>query len=265
MDGGHFIDGSTSNRYQYLNDTEIIGEFKTNPIKDGYKFLYWVDSSGNEFDFNTKLSNDIILKAVYEKYEESKYYCENKNDVFDPSTALCYSVLKTYDDNEPFNNTTYRYKANEWMCYAYYGDVNNPGAISRIKGIPGTITGKNNKTDGVYEGYTSDSWRSKNTCLFGSPCTKDATRSGNVITWYKYDTECEVKWNTILYKVSDSVSNSDYNYYDDGSGGKQNKEADNSPKTGNAIVYLAWAAIIGACGYSIYYFKYRKEDESTTW
>lgn len=41
------------------------------PIKDGYKFIRW-EHKNHEFDFNTKINEDIKIKAVFEK--EFNYY-----------------------------------------------------------------------------------------------------------------------------------------------------------------------------------------------
>ncbi|MDD2391385.1 MAG: thermonuclease family protein [Bacilli bacterium] len=41
------------------------------PIKEGYKFIRW-EHNNQEFDFNTKINEDIKLKAVFEK--EFNYY-----------------------------------------------------------------------------------------------------------------------------------------------------------------------------------------------
>lgn len=56
------------------------------PKKSGYKFLKWVDESGNEFDFTNKTMpyNDVTLKAVWIKSDKTPYriayYVQNADD-----------------------------------------------------------------------------------------------------------------------------------------------------------------------------------------
>ena len=68
------------------------GEFKTNPIKEGYKFVCWADNAGNCYTkFNDVIDEckDMTLIAKYEE-DNSKYCCENETDIYDPSKGLCY-------------------------------------------------------------------------------------------------------------------------------------------------------------------------------
>ena len=268
LDGGHFIDDSTT-RIQAVRGDETIDEFKTNPIKSGYKFLYWKDSSGKKVDVATKKPiADIVLTAAYEKYTEEKYYCKSDYE-YDPAKQLCYTTLETYDDRDPYNFTTYAYKANERVCSNYYGDTTKPGKILRISGTVSTVTGKNNATTGVYSGWSSDSWLEKNTCNFGSACTEEGTES----SWYKYDKGCVITYKAILYKeINPSIANkednaSDKDYYISDDGGKvskTDKEVDNNAKTGDGLIWTALIFVVGTISYSIYYFKNAKKDESNS-
>ena len=38
----------------------------SNPTKEGYNFVKWVDSEGNDFSFSTPITGDITLKAIWE-------------------------------------------------------------------------------------------------------------------------------------------------------------------------------------------------------
>ena len=40
---------------------------------------------------------------------------------------------------------------------------------------------------------------------------------------------------------------------------KSNEDVDKNSKTGDALIFIAWTAGIGALAYSVYYFKSRKE------
>lgn len=42
------------------------------PIKEGYEFLYW-EYNNKEYDFNTKITSNIVLKAKWNKLHEHEY------------------------------------------------------------------------------------------------------------------------------------------------------------------------------------------------
>lgn len=50
-----------------------------NPTKEGYTFKYWTFNEEN-FNFNTKIEEDITLKAVYEKIEAVPDLNKNENE-----------------------------------------------------------------------------------------------------------------------------------------------------------------------------------------
>ena len=59
-DGGN---GVNTQRVE-ANDTATRPE---NPTKAGFLFVKWVDVNGNAFDFNTKITADVALKAIWAK------------------------------------------------------------------------------------------------------------------------------------------------------------------------------------------------------
>ena len=218
--GGSFIDGSTK-RVQILTGNEIIGEFKTNPIKNGYVFKYWTtDSSGNgsKFNLNTKPTSDITLYPHFEKYTNDKWYC--KKGVLDPARGLCYIVNKNtrsdykegYTGAYTFTETIYN--NNSLICAYYYPECSTAqeGAIYLKSGLPTGYKverGKQNSTTGVYAGWLSDAWRSQNTCKFLSSCSDSKQNSSGFSSAFTYNDGCIIRWDTILYQVADSVARSE--------------------------------------------------------
>ena len=53
---------------QNVEDGTLLNK-PDNPTKDGYEFLYW-EYNGSQFNFSTKVTEDIILKAVWESSEK---------------------------------------------------------------------------------------------------------------------------------------------------------------------------------------------------
>ena len=218
--GGSFIDGSTK-RVQILTGNEIIGEFKTNPIKNGYVFKYWTtDSSGNgsKFNLNTKPTSDITLYPHFEKYTNDKWYC--KKGVLDPARGLCYIVNKNtrsdykegYTGAYTFTETIYN--NNSLICAYYYPECSTAqeGAIYLKSGLSAGYKverGKQNVTTGVYAGWLSDAWRSQNTCKFLSSCSDSKQNSSGFSSAFTYNDGCIIRWDTILYQVADSVARSE--------------------------------------------------------
>lgn len=193
LNGGKFINGSTEDRTTYIAENKVIGEFKTNPIKDGYKFKEW-QLNGNKFtDFDKKPTADITLEAVYEEVTEDdkKYYCED-GYILDSSTNVCYKVLKA-DGTNTYDYTKYSYAAGQTFCYAYSASANRAGGVNPKSGINATTTGKNNVT---YDGYDSqDAWVSKDTCKFGTECKEAAGTTRPA---------CETIWSAIIFSKKDA-------------------------------------------------------------
>lgn len=57
--------GGSSVETQYIKKGETATK-PISPVKEGYKFLYWSYNT-EEFDFNTPITEDIILLAEYQK------------------------------------------------------------------------------------------------------------------------------------------------------------------------------------------------------
>lgn len=207
LDGGHFIDGSTE-RTEIIDSYSVVGAFRLNPLKKGYKFVSWQDENGKDFDFSTKPTKNTTLKAKYEKLtdEEKDVYACPKDYVLDPSNAKCYKYLKfnregnttskasidnvmqvPYQTNQSptagkaYNYTTISYEDGSRMCYGYNApSEGDPGEIIYIKDSKLNTIGKNNATyyfseNGKNVEYEDqDNWKSADTCDFGSYCNLDA-------------------------------------------------------------------------------------------
>lgn len=67
------------------------------PVKPGYKFLKWT-SNGEDFSFNTKISKNITLKAVWEEIEYIKVIFDT-----DGGEVINYKIIEKYSkiDNLP--------------------------------------------------------------------------------------------------------------------------------------------------------------------
>ena len=311
LNGGHFIDGSTE-RTEYAVGSNALGNMKTNPIKNGHVFIEW-QYNGKAFDFSKPLDElgvtytdqsdeyiDITLKAVYEQYTDDTLYCKN-NAELDYATGKCYTVLKEDSSKNIYTHTTYLYDyanntegkndgKNERFCYAYNdlstGDK-TPGGIYFREETTVSYT-PSGKQDAKYSGYEgNDYWISKETCKIGAPCYV-TTQS----TDYPAET-CEVTYSTIIYHEedalvketidvptdeSDTPSDGDEGIPNDGVGGGNEEEPDDTPiddkpsndktdeelkeneKTGDVLIILAWVVGLCALGYTAYYFIKRKRE-----
>jgi len=56
-------DGGSSIATQSVTSGEVVA-LPDDPVKDGYRFLYW-ELGDEEYDFSTKITKDITLKAIY--------------------------------------------------------------------------------------------------------------------------------------------------------------------------------------------------------
>lgn len=252
LDGGKLIDGKTS-KTQYIEGNKTTEAPKTNPIKDGYSFSYY-EYNGNKFNFGSKLDDlnittsttesgttikEIKLKAIYAKQSSKNMTCKNTNAILEPTAAKCYIVQKEDSTKEIYTHTLSTYSAGDRFCYAD-GVNNQPGGIYIHNGVVSKDEGKKNSDEKIYANYNSDSWVSENNCFLGSKCSGSEP---DVIG------ECKIRWETILYQESNAIDNN-----------KTNDEINKNSKTGDALIQFVWIIGICALGYSIYYFKNKKQE-----
>lgn len=275
LDGGHFIDGSTT-RIEIAHNDRQIGDFKTNPVKYGYAFVGW-QYNGTAVDSSKKLSEiandaavgssglkEVEFKATYEEYGDADLvYCEDKNAALDLSNKKCYTVLKENSSNNVFTHTTYSYPTNSRWCYAYNASESRNGGLHFVDNVTVSEEGKKNETGGVYAGYSSDPWVSENTCLIASACQHDRS--------WRDSSACTVKWNTILYKsVSAKEKEREYEQENiEGQGGGDDSEpadlTDEEAKkiqTGDVLIIVVCILGVSAIGYTAYYFIKKKNPDA---
>ncbi len=71
----------------------------TNPIRNGYEFVGWYDSSKNKFNFNTKINENLVLSAIwapvveYKKQTDGKWIYINNPEVINSNDDLADSNL----------------------------------------------------------------------------------------------------------------------------------------------------------------------------
>ena len=262
----HHLDNTTS-RTEVVASNKKIGNLKTNPLKDGKKFVEW-QADGKTFDFSQMPTKNVTVKAIYEDLtdEDKQYYCEDSNYVLDPSKRLCYKVMVP-DNKKTFNYTTYTYAENSRFCYAYHSDTGTPGGVYYKTGqnVPDEEKGKQGEE---YEGYNKqEAWISKDTCQIASECKKSSSESYSA---------CEIRWDAIIYTTTnalvkeeedkfvevpdDEPADDDENKEDNDSSNKENnnktdKDLTSSPKTGSFLIIFAWVVGIGALIAAVYILK----------
>lgn len=295
LDGGHFIDGSTE-RTEIIDSYSVVGAFRLNPLKKGYKFVSWQDENGKDFDFSTKPTKNTTLKAKYEKLtdEEKDVYACPKDYVLDPSNAKCYKYLKfnregnttskasidnvmqvPYQTNQSptagkaYNYTTISYEDGSRMCYGYNApSEGDPGEIIYIKDSKLNTIGKNNATyyfseNGKNVEYEDqDNWKSADTCDFGSYCNLDACT--------KVSGACDVTWSAIIFHSVDATYAKELDTTEivegkntiskRNTGDKSKEEISENPKTGSKLwIFITLGVAFSAAG-TYYYRKYRKTE-----
>lgn len=295
LDGGHFIDGSTE-RTEIIDSYSVVGAFRLNPLKDGYKFVSWQDENGKDFNFSTKPTKNTTLKAKYEKLtdEEKDAYTCPKDYVLDPSNAKCYKYLKfnregnttskasidnvmqvPYQTNQSptagkaYNYTTVSYEDGSRMCYGYNApSEGDPGEIIYIKDSKLNTIGKNNATYYFSENCKNveyedqEWWKSADTCDFGSYCNLDACT--------KVSGACDITWSAIIFHSVDATYAKeldtteiveDKDTISKGStGDKSEEEINENPKTGSKLwIFITLGVAFSAAG-TYYYRKYRKTE-----
>lgn len=291
LNGGHFMDGSTS-RTEIVASNVSVGSMKLNPLKEGYKFISWQDSTGTEFDFNSKLTSDITLTAYYEELEEdyyNEYSCPDNSYILDPSTNACYKVLKFDSNGEAkniystpygqdnatptkttaYNYTKYSYEDNQRYCWGWNspneGDL---GSINFSNYTPKTTIGKNNskyyyEDNGNFVAYEQDWWKSIDSCNLGKscealPCTSE--------TNYK---ACDIQYSAIIYKKYNAIynpitqeninnDNEDHNTSPNPDSNKLNNDNIINVNTGSLSLALIITLSIISLLSAIYFYKKKK-------
>ena len=86
----------------------------SNPIKEGYDFVEW-QLNGKKFSFNTKITKDITLKAVWKKFDPTvKKYTVTFN--VDGGSSIENEIIEENNViNKPNNPTKEGYKFIEWQ------------------------------------------------------------------------------------------------------------------------------------------------------
>ena len=85
--------GTTIPELKVVKGEKVI--LPENPTKEGYDFKAWVDKDGKEFDKETIIEEDIVLKATWEEVKEEEKKDDKKDDKKDEQT----------NNNQPANTT----------------------------------------------------------------------------------------------------------------------------------------------------------------
>jgi uncharacterized repeat protein (TIGR02543 family) len=73
------VDGTVLSTFKAEENKTLASVLET-PSKEGYRFVKWLDSNGNEIDLeNTKLTKDLKLTAVFEEIIEEPTSPNNSN------------------------------------------------------------------------------------------------------------------------------------------------------------------------------------------
>ena len=65
--------GETGNSERKVLNGETVTKPGYDPYREGYEFLYWADSNGEEFDFSTPITKSITLTAQWEEIKPTEY------------------------------------------------------------------------------------------------------------------------------------------------------------------------------------------------
>ena len=183
------------------NKTAVVPK---NPTKQGYQFVEW-QLDGTKFDFKTKITKDITLKA---KWKEVITYTVTFNSD-GGSTVASQSVIEGNKASKPKDPTKEGYNFKEWQLNGSAYNFNNTVtsditlvAVWTEKPVVYTVTFKDgnttlstksvNKGDVVAipasprkEGYIFKEWQLNGTAYnFNTPVTSDITLTAE---WTKED------------------------------------------------------------------------------
>lgn len=104
-----------------IKEGELINK-PADPTKEGYKFISW-QLNGEEFDFNTKVIEDITLVANFEKEENNQptYTKPSTNPkpapTPTPEVKITYSVVSTKVEGSAMEEYLYQIKGSDGKYY----------------------------------------------------------------------------------------------------------------------------------------------------
>ncbi len=93
-------------------DTVVVKP--VDPKKEGYSFKEWQLEDGTTYNFNSKVTSDITLKAIYEKESEIKTYTVTFDT--DGGSKIAKQIIKENEIvTKPENPTKEGYEFKEWQ------------------------------------------------------------------------------------------------------------------------------------------------------
>ena len=258
-DGGSHID------IQVVEDIVIKPD---DPIKEGYKFLYW-SYDGKEYDFTQKVSDNITLKAKWEKTINnyvvkfdsnggssiSSITVKGGNKVTKPKnpTKDGYTFNGWYNGNTLFNFNTpvtsditltakWTKKTASVKYYTITFDSNG-GSFTQSQLIKEKEKGVKPQTP-KKDGYTFNGWYNGNTLYnFNTPVTSDITLTAK---WTKKINSVNVKiatWNVYGFllanpsKIGDVIRNHSVDIVGIQEGRGPNANYNSSQELANSLNY----------------------------
>ena len=160
-------DGGSTIASQVLKKGDTV--FKpTNPTKEGYEFQYWT-LDGIEYLFETKVEQDITLKALWEKVEEKQTQQTKKN------TATTKNQTST-QTTTPIQNTTPEKVDTPTQDVSYIVSFDSKGGTSVSNQTVKSGSKATRPTNPSKEGYSLSEWTlNGSTYDFNSAVTADIT------------------------------------------------------------------------------------------
>ncbi len=188
-DGGSFIS------MQEIKKGEKISK-PTNPAKEGYSFVRW-EYQNKEYDFTSTVENDMTLKAIWDKEQETKYKItfnvDGKTHIVDANMFPGDAVELPFEEKDGYELV--------WYLNGTKYDFNTPVTTDII------LEGKYEKTTNYTVKFNSNGGTSvKNqTVKSGEKVSEpsNVTKEGYILDgWYlnnnKYDFNSEVTKNITL-------------------------------------------------------------------
>ncbi len=144
------------------SETVIEGNRATvpvNPTKNGYKFLGWTDKNGRNFNFNTRIYENITLYAEWEK-EEVKYnkYCRITEERIYSTSYIAESTIKNKSRTSFSYTVSYQNKNAQNVSLKKYGNITNYSEYSNAFHYlrDGNLNLLGGNGDGIDPGSTSN-------------------------------------------------------------------------------------------------------------